>query len=375
MKIINGKTKYLNKNNKKIRPFFNNILLNQLNFEIFKKSPINILSPSKIKKQKILTPDNNSKTNNYLDKINKNKKDNTNNKIFYFKKDNLALNKANNSNIIFKKYLLGNDVILPLKTLNDFENSNIPYYIFNNFNKNISLSPIKKNSRMNINLNSHMFTNTFKNMNSCKKRNNKINKKIFLNISNSNKNFNLYESLNLNNYSNKNLDINHFKTQQNFTKKECESNQIKNNSSNNKFTKRINSFILNKKPNNNKNILKLYNYLNYNNNLSEINKNHEIGDTKNIDDKIKQLIDNPNSFVYIMFNKMKNSKLDEYENQKKFNLKRRFYEYKKDLNKLEQRARYELFNLKKQRVIGNEINMKGKVISTNTFFDLAYGGY
>ena len=76
-----------------------------------------------------------------------------------------------------------------------------------------------------------------------------------------------------------------------------------------------------------------------------------------------------------MFNKMKNSKLDECENQKKFNLKRRFYEYKKDLNKLEQRARYELFNLKKQRVIGNEINMKGKVISTNTFFDLAYGGY
>ena len=57
---------------------------------------------------------------------------------------------------------------------------------------------------------------------------------------------------------------------------------------------------------------------------------------------------------------------------KKLDLKRRFLEYKKDLSKLEQNARFQLFNLKKERIIGNEINMKGKINSTNTFFDLAF---
>ena len=53
-------------------------------------------------------------------------------------------------------------------------------------------------------------------------------------------------------------------------------------------------------------------------------------------------------------------------------MKQRFEEYKKDLNKLEQTARFELFNLKKERIIGNEINMKGKITSANTFFGLAF---
>ena len=38
---------------------------------------------------------------------------------------------------------------------------------------------------------------------------------------------------------------------------------------------------------------------------------------------------------------------------------------------MEQNARLELYNLKKQRIIGNEISMKGKVISTNNQFNLA----
>ena len=76
-----------------------------------------------------------------------------------------------------------------------------------------------------------------------------------------------------------------------------------------------------------------------------------------------------------MFDKIKGRKFDEEGNLLKLDLKKRFSEYKKDLNKLEQKARFELFNLKKQRVIGNEINMKGRVISTNSFFSLAFGGY
>ena len=68
---------------------------------------------------------------------------------------------------------------------------------------------------------------------------------------------------------------------------------------------------------------------------------------------------------------IKNQEFDENGNIKKKALKKRFIEYKKDLNKLEQKARLELFNLKKQRVIGNEIN-KGRIISTNTFFNLAF---
>ena len=76
-----------------------------------------------------------------------------------------------------------------------------------------------------------------------------------------------------------------------------------------------------------------------------------------------------------MFNRIKNQQFDEEGNLKKLDLQKRFSEYKKDLNKLEQKARFELFNLKKQRAIGNEINMKGRVISTNSFFNLAFGGY
>jgi hypothetical protein len=39
---------------------------------------------------------------------------------------------------------------------------------------------------------------------------------------------------------------------------------------------------------------------------------------------------------------------------------------------LEQNARFQLFNLKKERIIGNEIKMKGKINSTNTYFNLAF---
>ena len=76
-----------------------------------------------------------------------------------------------------------------------------------------------------------------------------------------------------------------------------------------------------------------------------------------------------------MFNKMKKSNFKEMQNSKSYDLKKKIIEYKKELNKIEQRARLELFNLQKQIVIGNEVNIKGKIISTNTFFDLAFRDY
>ena len=73
--------------------------------------------------------------------------------------------------------------------------------------------------------------------------------------------------------------------------------------------------------------------------------------------------------MYLIYNKLKKQRLE--EKNKKLDLHRRFEEYKKDLKNIEQSARFEVFNLKKQRIIGNEVNMKGKIISTNTYFNLA----
>ena len=73
--------------------------------------------------------------------------------------------------------------------------------------------------------------------------------------------------------------------------------------------------------------------------------------------------------MYLIYNKLKKQRLE--EKNKKLDLHRRFEEYKKDLKSIEQSARFEVFNLKKQRIIGNEVNMKGKIISTNTYFNLA----
>ena len=371
MNIKNRKTKLLNKNNKKTKPFFNNIILNQLNLKIFRKDSSNF-SNSNIKNKNnenfIIAP------NNYLEKeINEYNKNNSKLEFKRYRSiTNLSLNKKNNSNIIFKNYVLGNDVILPLKTLNNYDYSNKPYYILNDSNKLKSLSPIERNRKIktyNNSLNQQIFIKTLNNLNSYKKkRNTKFNKKLFLNICNSNKNlgFYLYDNITLNNCSNKNLDNAHFKNQK-------ELNQLKSNSSNFKSTKRINSFSSIQCHNKKKNIFQIYNYLN-NNNHNE-NKNQEIETKKDINNQLNKLFDNPNSFVYLMFNEMKRPKFNEFESQTSFIIKRRFNEYKKDLNKLEQRVRYELFNLKKQRVIGNEINMKGKINSTNTFFDLAFGDH
>ena len=123
--------------------------------------------------------------------------------------------------------------------------------------------------------------------------------------------------------------------------------------------------------------IQAYNYLNNSksNIKNEIKNNKEKEDKKKslTYNKIKKLIDEPSSFVYLMYNQMQRLKLKKKENVKNISLKNRIREYKKDILKLEQSARYQIFNLKKQVAIGAEDTIKGKIISTNTFFDLAFG--
>ena len=390
--------------------FFDNSILNQLNIEEIKKNSHYNLNTSIDKNLKhLLTPNkkakNEVKTNNY-DKIiqeyinNDNEiyfKDNK--KVKSIKNINSSNNllKKNNLKVLYKKYLLGNDVILPLKTINDVEKSNIPYFLYNN-SKNITLfNPLKNkigiSQKVLKNQKSYKTIYTLGSSNKEKKneRIEKYKKKLFLELkdsshrlinSNNNKQnneFNLYASVNLLNNSKKEK---YFKTRK-FS--DINRTYFNKNISPNKKPKKenISLFPINK------NIYLKTNYnrkendfcINSNENTfkDELKNNKETEDNnKDINikkfNKLKNLIDEPCSLICLMYNKMKNSKINEMANFKKSNLKQKICECKKDINKLEQRARYQIFNLRKQVVIGNENKIKGKIISTNTFFDLAYGG-
>ena len=180
---------------------------------------------------------------------------------------------------------------------------------------------------------------------------------------NINTRLNLYDAIEENKLSNKNINKIYYKTIQNAKNKENDLFKCKNNNSNFKNMNLANSTSLSNK---NKDIPKRNNVENYKKDILD-----KIAKIKY--DKIRKLIDNPNSFLYIMFNKMNKQKFEDTEINNKLYMRKKFEEYKKDLNKLEQKARFELFNLKKERIIGNEINLKGRIISTNTFFDLAFG--
>ena len=383
MKKIKENTKLLNKTK---NHFFDNDLLNQLNLDVLKNKSHN---KSKINKNSQLFSSikniQNEKTNNKnnINEINEYKTNTINyqnsNKIKYKSHSNLfTKNKKRKDNIIFRKYLLGNDVVLPIKSIKDFENSNIPFYIFDKSDKMSSLSPIKNNNSKSI-LNSLIgdkYNHTCANFRSSKKLKNirvkSFKKKIFFydksskSIS-SNKNINtrlnLYDAIEENKLSNKNINKIYFKTIQNAKNKENDLFKCKNNNSNFKNMNLANSTSLSNK---NKDIPKRNNVENYKKDILD-----KIAKIKY--DKIRKLIDNPNSFLYIMFNKMNKQKFEDTEINNKLYMRKKFEEYKKDLNKLEQKARFELFNLKKERIIGNEINLKGRIISTNTFFDLAFG--
>ena len=311
---------------------------------------------------------------------------NNNKKNYSSHKNSLLIkikNKQNSSNVIFKRYELGNDIKLPFKTIqniNYYDKSNMPYYTFNNYNRILSWSPIKSKSK-DILLKTNYFltqknnkkntSNSFKIFNSNKRKNKKrnseqrmifsLNKNSIPNFNkNKNNGLNLYESIDINNYSNKNLNI-PFKTQRNINKQKIELlSKLKNTSKKSKRLKLVKS-------------AKFWPKKNKKDKMLENFKNQGVGDVKESKtyNKAKILIDDPNSFVYLMYNRIKNQKFDDDGNIKKLDLKKRFIEYKRDMFKLEQKARFELFNLKKQRVIGNEIN-KGRVISTNTFFNLAF---
>ena len=386
--IRKGKQSYHNRNSSKL--IFNNLLLNKLNLESIQSNYPSISSNSRSRKNSDI-PISVKKNNKNIFKeysIEKNILKNINNKnnLTPFKNDNYLpstnsfLNKKgedNNSYIILKNYILGNDIILPLKSINDIENSKIPYYTINNFNKINTISPIRNKSIKLFNkkknkkqLKKYLLKNKEKefsnsNLNINDNKNNNLNNKLF------NKN-------NMRNFSSKNLN-NYFKQEQDYLNKIGIITQIKEKKKNNKTFEIGNSnFVMN---NNDLKIKKKNNFNTYNilNKKKNILLDNNIYNNKIFEDKKismafnlgKKLINNPESVLYLLYNKIKIHKLNKEGNQRKYDLKQRFLDYKKDLNKLEQSARFELFNLKKQRAIGNEVNMKGKVISTNTFFNLA----
>ena len=221
--------------NKKNFKFFNNSILNQLNLEELRKNPLYTFSNSKIENKSglIQTPQiklkNKIKANNSMEKgineyRNNENKIKNNNKLRYLKNINSLnnINKKNNLKILYKKYLLGNDIILPLKSINQLENSNLPYYIFDNSNKINSFSPIKKNTRSRphslISKNSYKTYNYLKSSNQIipkkeikKNFKNKLffdnneSKDLLINLkkNNTNQHFNSYDSIDLQNNSKK----------------------------------------------------------------------------------------------------------------------------------------------------------------------------
>lgn len=285
-------------------------------------------------------------------------------------------NAGNFTNIVFKKYLLGNDIILPFNSIvnqfDDYSDSNRPFYTFSNygnFKQLNSMSPMRTENRA-VNKNISNFKLSCNKNITNKGRHSQ--KRIAFG---SNKNgLSIYDSIEVKNCSYKHLNSK-FK-RRNISRKIDSFSNLKKDLTNSK-TPKLNLSKKNKKCKSfNLKIHKIFKGENKNI-LSENNKNEGYESKKEIAtyNIAKKLIDNPNSFVYLMFNKIKGHKFDEEGNPLKLDLKKRFNEYKKDLDKLEQKARYELFNLKKQRVIGNEIAMKGRINSTNTFFTLGFGGY
>lgn len=293
-----------------------------------------------------------------------------------------------NSINVFKQYFVGSDINLPFNGGNNFyEKSNL-----NAFSRIKTFSPIRKVHSNSTNLKHNSFienklhykNNNFREFDKEKFRkriicsSKRLSKKKLINL-NRNKAYlekELYETININNYSNKNLRT-WLKPQQNHA-----------NVISNKYIKdKIDSFFSldkNKIKKKKKSYRLINNYFKRNskNKIHNKSENHllrnpKIEEFKNEKElyaynKAKDLINNPDSALYVLYQKVKKQKFDKEGNIKKLDLKKRFEEYKKDLNKMEQSARFELFNLKKDRIIGNEINMKGKITSTNTFFGLAF---
>jgi hypothetical protein len=187
-------SKQANKTNMHSNNFFNNSILNKLNIEELKQNSLYISNCNKENSlEKNLTSHkqfmNGIKTNNNLEK-GINAYLNNSNKILHFhnrnktktlKYINSSKDIKKNNNILYKKYLLGIDGIIPLKNVNN----NIPFYLYDNSKKRTSFGPIKKN----LNINSKTLTNqqsfktyyTWKSSDkrTKKKRNGKLKKNYF----------------------------------------------------------------------------------------------------------------------------------------------------------------------------------------------------
>ena len=409
--------KHSNKNNESSKLIFNNYILNKLNFENI--SPIKNKNSNKVflksngihhNEMKDLKVHKYQDKNNYKNITQKDSAKNSisNNKIRPKSYKDLSLMNIpkQDSYILYKKYLLGKDVILPCNSVNDLEELKQQLIEINNYNQKTLFTPNKKkkskpmkisNSSMKWNVspdNSIFFEANIIN----KKRANKVGKKHIIqkniyshnyinnptislvNSKTINKfNENLYNTLDINIFPNKNINKNsYFKTHQNLYES---TDSLKKNkkytlSKDSKYSLLINNY--HNKNKNNAYKMRADNINNNQNDFIDIKENYNSDRNENGKEKdnstyilAKKLIENPNSFMYLIYNKLKKQSLEAKKKTKKLDLHRRFEEYKKDLKYIEQRARFEVFNLKKQRIIGNEVNMKGKIISTNTYFNLA----
>ena len=404
-----------NKNNESSKLIFNNYILNKLNFDDI--SPIKKKISNKIflksdrahhNEIKDLKVHNYQDKNNYNNSTQKEKEKNfiSNYKIRPKSYKNLSLENLTKKDtyIILKQFLLGKDVILPCNSVNNLQELNKKLIEINSYNHKTIFTPNKKkksnplkisNISMKLNVspdNSNNFeaniinnkrANRSRRKNIIQRKNNSHNyinnqRITLVNSKNINKfNENLYNTLDINifpkNIQNRNS---YFKTHQNLTE------SIDSLKKGKKYSLSKDSkypFLKNNSRNKIKNNAFKIRTNNINNNINDFidlkdNYNSERNEKKKEKDNstyllAKKLIENPNSFMYLIYNKLKKQRLE--EKNKKLDLHRRFEEYKKDLKNIEQSARFEVFNLKKQRIIGNEVNMKGKIISTNTYFNLA----
>ena len=313
---IKNKDNLYNKNNLVLRPntsFHNQYYLNQNNNNMIKSN--NIFTKNKIKKNNLLSNSNDFIINNLSNKKIGNMK----------KRKSLSIISNNiNSN---KSYKYKN------KSTNNFNLlSDMQRYKYNN--------NIKRKKLFTYNFNKdtqsiHCSTIIFKKKNKSTYHRT-YDSTDFLNLLNDSE-----KSRNLKDNKNKNL------------KKYYILNKSRTKNMNNKYNKSSNvikNLDINQKKREHS----------YNNNFF-INLNNT-----NLNIK-KKLIDSPDSIFYYIYNYIHEKNNTDYLEQKiyfsKINMIKKFRHYKKDLEKLEQRTNFEVFNLKRQIIPGQDSKLPKKILS------------
>ena len=98
--------------------------------------------------------------------------------------------------------------------------------------------------------------------------------------------------------------------------------------------------------------------------LAKNEKNNENLANNKIYGKTLELIKNPYSIFYLIHENFMEQK-HYRNNSSRINIKKKFSDYKMEISKMEQNAFLEVYNLKKQRLVGNEIKFKNIGISKN----------